>query len=169
MPATRSIDVTRPATGLDSDVVMRATAILGLGAVAVIHFSQVVPTTEQTPWLGASFVALTLACIGVAAQLLYRGDRWVWAQVAVLNGLAISGYVFTRVFSTPFDNTDVGNWSEMLGVAALFTEGMLMLLSLHVITGIPAPPASHHQRRAVASAGVVVASTEREVEKISSS
>jgi hypothetical protein len=103
----------------------------------VIHFSQVVPTTEETPWLGAAFVLLSLACLAVAAQLLYRYDRLVWTQVASLNILAIAGYAFTRLISTPFDNADVGNWSEMLGVAALFIEGVLVLLSLHAITGRP--------------------------------
>jgi hypothetical protein len=128
-----------------SDTVLQSTAIAGLGAVAVIHFSQVVPTTEQTPWLGAAFVLLSLACLAIAAQLLYRYDRLVWAQVGMLNLLAIAGYAFTRLISTPFDNTDVGNWSEMLGIAALFVEGILVILSLHAITGRPrflSPPAT---------------------------
>ncbi len=120
-----------------AETVLQSTAIAGLGAVAVIHFSQVVPTTEETPWLGAAFVLLSLACLAVAAQLLYRSDRLVWAQVGMLNLLAIAGYAFTRLVSTPFDNTDVGNWSEMLGVAALFIESILVILSLHAITGRP--------------------------------
>ena len=134
----------RPA---DTDAVFRSTAIAGLGAVAVIHFSQVVPTTEETPWLGAAFVLLSLACVAVSAQLFYRCDRRVWAQVGLVNILAIAGYVFTRLISTSFDNTDVGNWSEMLGVAALFIETILVLLSLHVITGRPRvvpPPTPFH-------------------------
>jgi hypothetical protein len=108
---------------------------LGLGAVAVIHFSQVVSTVEETPWLGAAFVALTLACMVLAGQLLQRGGRWLWTQVAVVNLTAIGGYAFTRLFSTPFDSTDVGNWSEMLGLAALFIEGTLVLLAAQVIAG----------------------------------
>jgi hypothetical protein len=120
-----------------ADAVLQSTAVGGLGAVAVIHFSQVVPTTEETPWLGTAFVVLSLACLAVAAQLLYRCDRLVWAQVGMLNLLAIAGYAFTRLISTPFDNTDVGNWSEMLGVAALFVESILVILSVHAITGRP--------------------------------
>jgi hypothetical protein len=120
-----------------ADTVFQSTAIAGLGAVAVIHFAQVVPTIEQTPWLGAAFVLLSLACVAVSAQLLYRCDRFVWAQVGILNILAIAGYAFTRLISTTFDNTDVGNWSEMLGVAALFIESILVILSVHAITGRP--------------------------------
>ena len=42
---------------------------------------------------------------------------------------AIAGYAFTRVVSTPLDNADIGNWSCMLGMAALYVEGLLVLIS----------------------------------------
>jgi hypothetical protein len=119
------------------DPVLQSTGVAGLGAVAVIHFAQVVPTTEQTPWLGAAFVLLTFACMGVAAQLLHNSTRLVWLQVAVLNAGVIGGYAFTRLMSTPFDNTDVGNWSESLGIASLLIEGILVALSLHAVTRRP--------------------------------
>jgi hypothetical protein len=130
-------DSTRAVSTLPGDPVLRATAIAGLGAVAVMHFAQVVPTTEETPWLGAAFVLLSFACVGVAAQLLHSAARFVWLQVAALNALVMVGYAFTRLISTPFDDGDVGNWSETLGVAALFLEGLLVVLSVHILTGRP--------------------------------
>jgi hypothetical protein len=130
-------DSTRAVSTHPSDPVLQATAIAGLGAVAVMHFAQVVPTTEETPWLGAAFVLLSFACVGVAAQLLHSATRLVWVQLAALNTLVIAGFAFTRLISTPIDNADVGNWSETLGVAALFIEGLLVVLSLHVLTGRP--------------------------------
>jgi hypothetical protein len=139
-----------PPSPRPADTVLQSTAIAGLGAVAVIHFSQVVPTTEGTPWLGAAFVLLSLACLVVSAQLLYRCDKPVWAQVGMVNILAIAGYAFTRLISTTFDNTDVGNWSEMLGIAALFIETILVILSLHVLTGRPrvlSPPTPYDPPR----------------------
>jgi hypothetical protein len=139
------------------DAVVRATGIFGLGAVAVIHFSQVVATIDQTPWLGAAFVALTLACMVLAGRLLQRGSRLLWAQVAVVNIMAIGGYTFTRLVSTPFDNTDVGNWSEMLGLAALFIEGALVMVSVQVIVGLLRAPGRLRPARAgrsLAQAGV---------------
>jgi hypothetical protein len=48
---------------------------------------------------------------------------------------AIAGYVFTRVLSTPFDNQDVGNWSCMLGLAALFVETSLLAFSGYALSG----------------------------------
>jgi hypothetical protein len=123
---------------LHDDSVIRATAIVGLGTVAVIHVAQIVPTAQQTPWLGAGFGLLVASCVALAAVLLHRGHPRLWAAISIVNVLAIAGYAVTRLVSTPIDNQDVGNWSENLGVAALFAEGALVLLGLHVLTGIPA-------------------------------
>jgi hypothetical protein len=35
--------------------------------------------------------------------------------------------------STPLDNQDVGNWSCMLGLAALFVETSLLVISLYAL------------------------------------
>jgi hypothetical protein len=136
-----------------SNAILQTTGIVGLVGVAVIHFAQIVPTTEETPWLGAAFVVLTMACIAVAAQLIYSSARLVWLQVAVLNILAILGYTFTRLISTSFDNTDVGNWSETLGIAALFIEGLLVILSLHAMNRRPqSSPSPQPREQALAHA-----------------
>jgi hypothetical protein len=113
-----------------SDPVPRAVAIIALIGVAAIHLAQVVPTVQQTPYLGAAFVALTLSCMALAGWLLVAETAAGWAAVAGLNALAIAGYAFTRTFSTFFDNQDVGNWDEMLGLVALLIEGVLIGLSL---------------------------------------
>jgi hypothetical protein len=113
------------------DPVARASAIIGLIGVATVHLAQVVPTIDQTPYLGASFVLLTVACVALAGGVLVADRAAVWALVGVVNLLSVAGYAFTRTFSTFFDQQDVGNWSEMLGVAALLVEGLLVMLSLH--------------------------------------
>ncbi|HUE60770.1 MAG TPA: hypothetical protein VMO88_14430 [Acidimicrobiales bacterium] len=122
---------TRPRT----DPVATALAIAGLIAVAAIHLAQVVPTVKQTPYLGALFILLVIGCVGLAACLLESDRAEVWSAVAVLNGLAIAGYVFTRAVSSFIDNQDVGNWGETLGLVALLVEGVLILLSLHELRG----------------------------------
>jgi hypothetical protein len=72
--------------------------------------------------VGARLISAKLS----AAQL--------WLPVAALGIAAIGGYVFTRVLSTPLDNQDVGNWACMLGIAALFVEGMLVALSAYAMS-----------------------------------
>lgn len=137
-----------------ADPVARAAAIFGLVGVAVIHFAQVVATIDQTPYLGAMFVLFTVACAAMAGRLLDRATGLLWVAVAMVNALAIAGYVFTRVFSTFIDHQDVGNWSEMLGLAALLVEGLIVMLSVRQIRAarlrdVMAPAARPRSRRTV--------------------
>ena len=122
-----------------ADAVMRATGILALMGIAVIHLVQLVPTFEATPLLGASFVVLIAAALAVGARLTSTrlSATQLWLPVAALAVAAIGGYVFTRVVSTPLDNQDVGNWACMLGIAALFVEGLLVALAAYAMSAVP--------------------------------
>jgi hypothetical protein len=127
-----------------ADAVMRATGILALMGIAVIHLVQLVPTFQATPLLGGAFVVLIVGSLAVGARLVSRTltAAQLWLPVAALGVAAIGGYVFTRVLSTPLDNQDVGNWACMLGIAALFVEGLLVALSAYAISVASRPPAN---------------------------
>ncbi len=138
------------------DAVMRATGILLLMAIGVIHLVQLVPTFRSTPLLGLAFVALIVASVGVGARLVHAGlsGTRLWLPALALGVGAIAGYAFTRVMSTPLDNQDVGNWSCMLGMAALYVEGTLVVLSAYAISAVsaisqrrPASPATGTSNR----------------------
>jgi hypothetical protein len=120
----------RPAL-VANDAVFRATGVLSLLSIGAIHFLQIVPTTEQTPLLGVSFLFLIAACVAVAARLATSGDRRIWQATAAVSVAAIGGYIFTRTFNTPLDNQDAGNWSCMLGLAAMFIETVLLGFSAY--------------------------------------
>jgi hypothetical protein len=112
---------------------MRATGVLLLMGIAVIHLVQLVPTFQSTPLLGVAFVALIVGSVVVGARLInphLSGTR-LWLPVSAFGVAALAGYLVTRVMSTPIDNQDVGNWARMLGIAALFVEGTLLALSAH--------------------------------------
>jgi hypothetical protein len=49
----------------------------------------------------------------------------------------VLGYGFTRLFDTPLDRADVGNWSCELGMAALFVEGVLVAIALYAMSVRP--------------------------------
>jgi uncharacterized membrane protein YeiB len=119
-----------------ADAVMRATALLALMGIAVIHLVQLVPTFQATPLLGAAFLALIASTVVVGAQLVNPrlSHARLWLPVLALGAASIGGYVFTRVVNTPLDNQDVGNWTCMLGIAALFVEGTLLALSAYAIS-----------------------------------
>ena len=122
----RAHPANRASSAHANDAVLRATGVVSLLAIGAVHFLQIVPTTESTPLLGVSFLFLIAACLAVAARLATRGDHRTWTASAVVCAAAIGGYVFTRTFSTPLDNQDAGNWSCMLGLAALFVETTLL-------------------------------------------
>ena len=118
-------------TGVSTDAMLRSTGIMALFGIGVIHFVQLVPTFEGMPLLGRR-VRGSIAASIAAGGLLVRGSPSrirQWAPVAILGMGAIAGYAFTRVVSTPLDNADIGNWSCMLGMAALYVEGLLVLIS----------------------------------------
>jgi hypothetical protein len=129
-PAPRQ-PVSHPPTPAVVDAVTRATGVLLLMGIAVIHLVQLVPTFQSTPLLGVAFVALIVGSVIVGARLVnpkLSGAR-LWLPVSAFAASALAGYVVTRVVSTPLDNQDVGNWACMLGIAALFVEGTLLALS----------------------------------------
>jgi hypothetical protein len=116
-------------------MILRATAIVSLMAIAVIHIVQLIPTFKQTPALGVTFVFLIAGAVIVGGWLVKerRTAFHLWLPVAGLGAAALFGYGFTRLFSTPLDRVDVGNWSCELGMAALFVEAVLVAIALYAI------------------------------------
>lgn len=116
-------------------MILRATAIVALMAIAVIHIVQLVPTFKQTPSLGATFVLLIAGAVAVGGWLVKerRTVFHLWFPVAALGISALLGYGFTRLFSSPLDRVDVGNWSCELGMAALFVEAVLIAIAFYAI------------------------------------
>lgn len=131
-------------------VLVRAVGAVTLVGIGAMHFLQIVPTFEATPLLGVSYVALIAACVVVATRLVTVGGTRTWLAAGVVCVAALGGYVFTRLLSTPLDNQDVGNWACMLGMAAIFVEGLMVALSAYTLT-----PARSDPRSRVLTADVV--------------
>lgn len=120
------------------DAMLRAIGVLVLLGIGAMHFLQIVATVQATPLLGGAYFVLIAACVVVAGALITRSDSVVWVAAAMVGAGAIGGYIFTRVMSTPLDNQDVGNWSCMLGLAALFVETSLVVLSGYTLRAMRA-------------------------------
>jgi hypothetical protein len=117
-------------------LVLRATGIVLLVGLAIIHVVQLVPTFQQTPLLGGGYVLLIAGTVVVGARLVkgHESALRLWLPVAGLGMSVFIGYGFTRVFSTPLDRFDVGNWACELGMAALFVEFVLIGIALYAIS-----------------------------------
>ena len=109
---------------------LAALALVGAGAV---HVPIIGEHLEEAPYIGVLFIALTAAC-GVLAVLIVLWDAIaVWAVAGVVAALAVVGYVLSRTVGLPQIGDDKGNWGDPLGVAALITEGLMVLLALWVL------------------------------------
>ncbi len=133
---TARAGVVDPHSHAMTHAMLRGVGIIMLLGIAVIHVVQLVPTFQQTPLLGVAYIMLIVGAVVVGAHLV-RGAAssvYLWLPVVGLGLAVIGGYTFTRMFSTPLDNVDVGNWSCTLGMAALFVEGMLVAIAGYAIS-----------------------------------
>jgi hypothetical protein len=121
-------DASEPAS-IARDLILRAIGVVVLLGIGVMHFVQIGAAIPGTPLLAGAFVVLCWGVLVVAVRLVTHGDRLAWVGSGLIGAGAIAGYVFTRVLNTPFDNQDVGNWSCMLGLAALFVDSSLLAFS----------------------------------------
>ena len=131
MPAAPHLD--RSLRDALRDGVARASAVIGLAGVALIHVLDVPGKLDETPWMGVLFLALIAACLATGAALLVSSDSRAWAAAAVLPLAAVVGYALTRTTGLPQATDDIGNWTEPLGLASLFVEGCLAALATTVL------------------------------------
>ncbi|MEA2301066.1 MAG: hypothetical protein QOE44_1601 [Solirubrobacteraceae bacterium] len=124
---------THSADVLVRDMLTRALAVVGLLGIALIHVLDAIPTFSELPYKGWLYVALIVSALAVAGMLVRGGSRRVWALAAGLVATAILAFVYSRTVGLPSAPDDVGNWSEPLGVAALFVEGAVLAVAAHAL------------------------------------
>jgi hypothetical protein len=134
VPERLTAEIQRPALPVDPAV--RASAAIGLITVGIIHVLEIQGQLSGAAWLTVGFVLLA-ACAPVAGLwLLARPSSVAWGFSGLVCFLAAGGYILTRSVAVPGDPGDRGNWLEPLGVAALFTEGIVTILAVLVIASI---------------------------------
>ena len=124
----------RPALPIDPAV--RAAGAIGLMTVGVIHVLEIQGQLSGAAWLTAGFVLLGVVAPIVGLWLLARPSPAAWQVSALVCVSAFGGYVLTRSVPVPGDRGDVGNWLEPLGVVALITEAIVMILAALVLASI---------------------------------
>jgi hypothetical protein len=118
------------------DGIARGVGVIGLCGVGLIHTIDAPGHFVGGPdtYLGVMYIGLILSCLALAAALIVRGDRRVWAAAAGLMGAVTLGFVLSRTTGLPGDSGDIGNWGEALGIASLFVEGSMMALCAAVLS-----------------------------------
>jgi hypothetical protein len=115
--------------GVTEEPSLRPAGFVGLLGVAMIHFVDLPKTWKEKPLIGALFLALIIGCV-VAAGVLVRNPWRGWQAAGVLSALALGGYAVSRTWGLPTSTSDIGNWTEPLGLAAIFVEGMVVAMSV---------------------------------------
>jgi multicopper oxidase len=110
--------------------VVAAAALTTLAAHAAITEDHL----QEAFYIGVLFIALELACLVLAVLLPRHDTTLVWAGVVTTGALAIAGYVVSRSIGLPQITDDVGRWTDPLGVVAVASESLMVLLGLGALT-----------------------------------
>ena len=126
------LDRSQAQPGQGADVIARAVGALALAALAVIHVVDLPGTLGPTPLIGAGYLGIIVAAVGVGGVMIARSHWLVWAAAGGLAVSAMGGYVLTRALPGGFlgDHVDVSNWRCPLGIAALSVETLIILLAV---------------------------------------
>ena len=72
--------------------------------------------------MGEAFIVLIVACLLIAVACLVCDSAAVYALAVLTCGLAVVGYILTRLVAFPKLADEVGNWFEPLGVVSVLAE-----------------------------------------------
>jgi hypothetical protein len=78
-------------------------------------------------------MVLIAACLTAAIALLGRRPRRAWMLTAAVAAGPFLAYVVSRSVGLPGAPENIGNWTEPLGLAALFVEFLVMAISLRAL------------------------------------
>jgi hypothetical protein len=127
--------------GIPTEDLTRAVGAVALAAVAIIHLVDLPGTMSETPLIGYGYYVLVGIALLGAFLLMTVPDRWVWALVDLTAFGAVVAYVLSRTTGLPTDTLDIGNWNCALGVAAISTETLVVMMAMWQLQ-LPRPLAS---------------------------
>jgi hypothetical protein len=128
--STRDTTGSAAIAGAMRDAAVRATAAVGVGAIAVIHAVDSVGKWTETRYVFWLYMLLIAGCVVTAAALLFHHSRAALLAAAGLAATVIVFYVLDRTVGLPNATGDIGNWVEPLGLASLVVEGFVVATGL---------------------------------------
>lgn len=115
-------------------IVARAVAAIGLLGIGLIHLLDLPGKLKETPYLGVAYIVLIVGTLVASAWLALHDDRRAWVLGGAIAALTLVGFVVNRTVGMPGATEDVGNWLEPLGLASLFVEALVVIVSGFVLT-----------------------------------
>jgi hypothetical protein len=105
--------------------------------IALIHLLDAVSQVHEHVYIFVLYLVLMAASVFVAAILLRTDSLSAWSLLTLAAGLTLLGFVLSRTTGLPSFSDDIGNWTEPLGLASIFTEGVAVLLGAYKIATTP--------------------------------
>jgi hypothetical protein len=127
----------RPEQAAPRDQVGRAVGIVGLLAIAMIHYLDAFSTFEEAVYIGVLYIVLMVVTVAVSVVLLRTDSLMAWVLAAGAAGLTLIAFVISRTTGLPGAYEDIGNWLDPLGLASLWVEGLVLLLALYKMVTTP--------------------------------
>jgi hypothetical protein len=98
---------------------------------------------DEAPYIGWSFIALTIVCVTLAVIIVVVDHPSVWAIAHLTCLAAVVAFLASRTVGLPQIGDDVGNWAEPLGFPAVASEVLMVLLaSAHLWMQRPLSPST---------------------------
>ena len=119
------------------------TVALMLLVAAATHVPLVSEHLEEAPYVGILFLALIVACTGLAVLILVHDSPPVWALSAAVCLLAVVAFLASRTVGLPQLADDIGMWTdEPMGFPAVASEALVVVLAVAHLTRTPAHTAA---------------------------
>ena len=100
---------------------------------AIAHIPVIGPHLDEAPYMGVLFIILTIACLTLGMVALVWDPPAVYLASTITCGLAVIGYIATRLVAFPMLADDVGNWLEPLGVVSVLTESVVVAAAVSAL------------------------------------
>jgi hypothetical protein len=95
--------------------------------IGLIHVIDAKDSFNDAVYKGWLFYANGLASL-IAAYGIYHKNNWGWNLGFMIAVVSLGAYVASRTVGLPFIPAEPDAWLEPLGVAALITEGLFVVV-----------------------------------------
>lgn len=113
-----------------TDVHTRLLAALGIAGIALIHILNAPDAYASARYIFWLYMALVAVSVPMITLLLQWQSPKVWVASSVLAAAPFFSYLLSRSVGLPADTGEIGDWVDPLGLASLFVEASLLVLSL---------------------------------------
>jgi hypothetical protein len=104
-------------------------ASLLLLVAAGTHIPLISAHLQEAPYVGWLFLALSAVCLVLAVAILFVDNPGVWIISGAVCLAAVVAFLASRTVGLPQIGDEVGNWTEPLGIPAVASELLMVVLA----------------------------------------